>query len=141
MIFLSNEAFPLVFGEGNDGHNWSQYVKRTTAIISRLTDMTVLPFFSSGVVNLTFLAYVVGGFLSVHPPAHLFVPTDSTLPSTGASSRSHCRNMPTTGSLRVWATQVPRLDGGLPFGQPSSFPLDFLSPLGQATATFHSLRP
>lgn len=26
MIFLSNEAFPLVFGEGNNGHNWTQYV-------------------------------------------------------------------------------------------------------------------
>lgn len=26
MIFLSNEAFPLVFGSGNNGHNWSQYV-------------------------------------------------------------------------------------------------------------------
>ncbi|KAJ9102808.1 hypothetical protein QFC20_004915 [Naganishia adeliensis] len=24
MIFLSNEAFPLVFGEGNNGHNWMQ---------------------------------------------------------------------------------------------------------------------
>jgi hypothetical protein len=24
MIFLSNEAFPLVFGAGNGGHNWSQ---------------------------------------------------------------------------------------------------------------------
>ncbi|KAI5448908.1 hypothetical protein NCC49_006024 [Naganishia albida] len=41
MIFLSNEAFPLVFGTGNNGHNWTH----------------------SGVVNLTFLAYVVGGFL------------------------------------------------------------------------------
>lgn len=24
MIFLSNEAFPLVFGTGNNGHNWTQ---------------------------------------------------------------------------------------------------------------------
>ncbi|OCF36230.1 polyamine transporter [Kwoniella heveanensis BCC8398] len=41
MIFLSNEAFPLVFGGGNGGHGWTH----------------------SGVVNLTFLAYVVGAFL------------------------------------------------------------------------------
>ncbi|WVQ93715.1 hypothetical protein IAU59_000792 [Kwoniella sp. CBS 9459] len=41
MIFLSNEAFPLVFGSGNGGHGWTH----------------------SGVVNLTFLAYVVGAFL------------------------------------------------------------------------------
>ncbi len=24
MIFLSNEAFPLVFGSGNGGHGWTQ---------------------------------------------------------------------------------------------------------------------
>ncbi|WRT63889.1 uncharacterized protein IL334_000815 [Kwoniella shivajii] len=41
MIFLSNEAFPLVFGSGNNGHGWTH----------------------SGTVNLTFLAYVVGAFL------------------------------------------------------------------------------
>ncbi|KAL0252953.1 hypothetical protein I308_102347 [Cryptococcus tetragattii IND107] len=41
MIFLSNEAFPLVFGSGNNGHGWTH----------------------SGVVNLTFGAYVVGSFL------------------------------------------------------------------------------
>ena len=24
IVFLSNEAFPLVFGEGNHGHGWTQ---------------------------------------------------------------------------------------------------------------------
>ncbi|KAK4687539.1 hypothetical protein P7C73_g2587, partial [Tremellales sp. Uapishka_1] len=41
IIFLSNEAFPLVFGAGNGGHGWTH----------------------SGIVNLTFLAYVVGSVL------------------------------------------------------------------------------
>ncbi|ORY22829.1 putative polyamine transporter [Naematelia encephala] len=41
MIFLSNEAFPLVFGAGNGGHGWTH----------------------SGTVNLTFGAYVVGAIL------------------------------------------------------------------------------
>ncbi|OCF73534.1 polyamine transporter [Kwoniella mangroviensis CBS 8886] len=41
MIFLSNEAFPLVFGSGNGGHGWTH----------------------SGTVNLTFLAYVLGSVM------------------------------------------------------------------------------
>ncbi|WVQ85702.1 hypothetical protein IAT38_007868 [Cryptococcus sp. DSM 104549] len=41
MIFLSNEAFPLVFGTGNHGHGWTH----------------------SGVVNLTFGAYAVGAII------------------------------------------------------------------------------
>lgn len=42
MIFLSNEAFPLVFGTGNNGHNWT----------------------STGLINLTFGAYVVGAVIA-----------------------------------------------------------------------------
>ncbi|KAK8850314.1 hypothetical protein IAR55_004231 [Kwoniella newhampshirensis] len=41
MIFLSNEAFPLIFGGGNGGHGWTH----------------------SGVVNLTYGAYVVGAII------------------------------------------------------------------------------
>jgi hypothetical protein len=41
MIFLSNEAFPLIFGRGNGGHLWTSY----------------------GAINLTFLSYVVGSLL------------------------------------------------------------------------------
>jgi len=41
LIFLSNEAFPLIFGPGNNGHGWT----------------------SSGLVNLTFAAYVVGSLI------------------------------------------------------------------------------
>jgi hypothetical protein len=43
MIFLSNEAFPLIFGPGNNGHDWD----------------------NTGLVNLTFGAYVVGAVMSV----------------------------------------------------------------------------
>jgi len=42
MIFLSNEAFPLVFGVGNGGHGWTH----------------------AGTINLTFLSYVVGSVLA-----------------------------------------------------------------------------
>ncbi len=53
MIFLSNEAFALVFGSGNNGHGWTRYVKtRQPALTS-----------SSGAVNLTFGAYAVGAFI------------------------------------------------------------------------------
>ncbi|GFZ44363.1 hypothetical protein JCM24511_02085 [Saitozyma sp. JCM 24511] len=42
IIFLSNEAFPLVFGSGNGGHNWTH----------------------SGTINLTFASYVVGSVIA-----------------------------------------------------------------------------
>jgi hypothetical protein len=55
MIFLSNEAFPLIFGPGNNGHDWN----------------------NTGLVNLTFGAYVVGAVMSVPKtgwyPRHVFV--------------------------------------------------------------------
>jgi hypothetical protein len=55
MIFLSNEAFPLIFGPGNNGHDWD----------------------NTGLVNLTFGAYVVGAVMSVPKtgwyPRHVFV--------------------------------------------------------------------
>ncbi|KAF7983746.1 hypothetical protein HWV62_19719 [Athelia sp. TMB] len=41
IIFLANEAFPLVFGPGNDGHGWTHV----------------------GVVNLTYASFVVGAFI------------------------------------------------------------------------------
>ncbi|WWD20497.1 hypothetical protein CI109_104973 [Kwoniella shandongensis] len=41
MVFLSNEAFPLIFGKGNGGHGWTH----------------------SGVVNLTYGAYVLGAVI------------------------------------------------------------------------------
>ena len=41
LIFLSNGAFGLIFGPGNGGHTWQH----------------------SGVINLTFLAYVIGSLI------------------------------------------------------------------------------
>ncbi|KZP30509.1 MFS general substrate transporter [Athelia psychrophila] len=41
IIFLANEAFPLVFGPGNNGHGWTH----------------------SGVVNLTYGSFVIGAFI------------------------------------------------------------------------------
>ena len=58
MIFLSNEAFPLVFGPGNDGHGWTRLVTRPLGEIYSLNGGC-----SSGLVNLTFGAYVVGAVI------------------------------------------------------------------------------
>lgn len=41
IIFLANQAFPLIFGAGNGGHGWE----------------------GLGVINLTYLSFVVGAFI------------------------------------------------------------------------------
>ncbi|KAH8078023.1 polyamine transporter [Filobasidium floriforme] len=58
MIFLSNEAFPLIFGPGNNGHDWD----------------------NTGLVNLTFGAYVVGAVIAFafHPMQERFYQKRST---------------------------------------------------------------
>ncbi|TYJ55740.1 hypothetical protein B9479_003516 [Cryptococcus floricola] len=100
IVFLSNEAFPLIFGEGNGGHGWTH----------------------SGTVNATFGAYAVGAIL-----AFLLTPLQESQ-YRAASARRGTSDPEARWWSSLWAT--PFMPLGLMIAAWTSYPhLPWIAPL------------